>query len=108
MCGAVIGRILGTVDHGANETRYRRQWIHSTLSVYLSFSKVVRWLYFHRAEGGTTAAIEEAAANGHVAVLDWLNRNTPLRASLETSMLKPSALDRAAANGYLGVIRFEE
>lgn len=69
-------------------------------------TKVVRWLFFHRGEGGTSGAIHGAAANGHVHVLDWLERHTALRAELRGgSPLNPSALDRAAANGHLPVIR---
>ncbi|CAM9971297.1 unnamed protein product [Ectocarpus sp. 4 AP-2014] len=76
--------------------------------------EVVRWLYFHRAEGGTAGAITAAAAGGHVRVLDWLARNTPLMVTTTrrtsffrgTSVLNPSALDRAAANGHLGVLRW--
>ncbi|CAM9435286.1 unnamed protein product [Ectocarpus sp. 12 AP-2014] len=76
--------------------------------------EVVRWLYLHRAEGGTAGAITAAAAGGHVRVLDWLARNTPLMVTTTrrvsffrgTSVLNPSALDRAAANGHLGVLRW--
>lgn len=74
--------------------------------------QVVRWLYLHRAEGGTAGAITTAAAGGHVRVLDWLARNTALMVTTTrddffrgTSVLNPSALDRAAANGHLGVLR---
>ncbi|CAM9951790.1 unnamed protein product, partial [Ectocarpus fasciculatus] len=76
--------------------------------------EVVRWLYLHRAEGGTTGAVSAAAAGGHVHVLDWLARNTPLMATTTrradffrgTSILNLSLLDRAAANGHLGVLRW--
>lgn len=69
-------------------------------------SQVVRWLLFHRGEGGTAAAFETAATNGHVHVLEWLMTHTALRPELRGgSPLWPSALARAAANGHLGVIR---
>lgn len=69
--------------------------------------KVVRWLLFHREEGGTAAAFETAAANGHVHVLEWLITHTALRPEIRGgSPLFPSALARAAANGHLGVIRW--
>lgn len=67
--------------------------------------QVLRWLYFHRVEGGTNKAVDDAAANGHVAVLDWLERYTSLRATLKGNILKPSAVELAAANGHLAVVR---
>lgn len=72
----------------------------------LPAGQVVRWLLFHRREGGTAAAFEAAATNGHVHVLEWLMTHTALRPELRGgSPLWPSALARAAANGHLGVIR---
>ena len=69
----------------------------------------MRWLFFHRQEGGTAKAFDAAAANGHVHVLDWLRENTGLRPEglREGGPLCPSVLAGAAAKGHLGVIRFD-
>lgn len=83
--------------------RYAR---HLRYPYLLPALKVVRWLLFHRREGGTAAAFEAAATNGRVHVLEWLMTHTALRPELRgDSPLFPSALARAAANGHLGVIR---
>eukprot|EP00903_Cladosiphon_okamuranus_P013856 g12893.t1 len=69
--------------------------------------EVVRWLLFHRREGGTAAAFEAAATNGHVHVLEWLMTHTALRPEVRGgSPLVPSVLARASANGHLGVVRW--
>eukprot|EP00752_Nemacystus_decipiens_P018537 g16620.t1 len=94
---------------GAGKNRFRVAFSTSAVdgAAGNGHLEVVRWLLFHRREGGTAAAFETAAVNGHVHVLEWLMTHTALRPELRGgSPLWPSALAGAAANGHLGVIRW--
>ncbi|KAH9146731.1 hypothetical protein AeRB84_009417 [Aphanomyces euteiches] len=59
--------------------------------------EVVQWLHRHRSEGCTTEAMNLAAAHGHLEIVSWLHEHRFEGATV-------SAMDTAAANGHLGVL----
>lgn len=63
-------------------------------------SQVLNFLKMYRSEGGTTAAIDSAAANGHLYVVEWLTTNLPALAATTRAM------DSAAHAGHFDVVRF--
>ncbi|CAM9635391.1 unnamed protein product [Scytosiphon promiscuus] len=83
--GQVARGVGGRVPAGAGINRFRVMFSTAAVdgAAAKGHLKVIRWLYRHRLEGGTTAAIDAAAANGHLHVLEWLTRHTPLRPSDE-------------------------
>ncbi|RHY16336.1 hypothetical protein DYB36_006238 [Aphanomyces astaci] len=60
---------------------------------------VVQWLHVHRSEGCTTKAFDGACANGRIAVVTWLHLNRMEGGTSE-------AMDGAASNGHLDVVKF--
>lgn len=72
-------------------------------SVYLfacGSSQVLAFLHEHRSEGATAAAIDSAALNGHLRIIEWLTDNVPALAATT------AAMDGAACAGHLEVVRF--
>lgn len=66
----------------------------------LPHDQVLDFLTMHRSEGGTTEAIDAAAANGHLDVVRWLTVNKPeLPATTR-------AMDDAACEGNLAVVQY--
>lgn len=62
--------------------------------------QVVEFLGRHRVEGGTSEAIDAAAANGHLDVVRWLTENVPdMHATTR-------AMDTAACEGHLEMVKF--
>ncbi|RLN95848.1 hypothetical protein BBJ28_00020424 [Nothophytophthora sp. Chile5] len=61
--------------------------------------EVVQWLHVHRSEGCTTVAMNKAAAGGHLPVVQWLHAN---RSEGCTTL----AMDDAAANGHIEVAQW--
>ena len=60
---------------------------------------VVQWLHEHRSEGCTTDAMDLAAGNGQLDVVRWLHEH-------RSEGCTTNAMDRAAANGHLRVVRW--
>lgn len=57
-------------------------------------------MHEQRSEGATAAAIDSAALNGHLRIIEWLTVNVPaLRGTT-------AAMDGAACAGHLEVVRF--
>ncbi|CAM9603912.1 unnamed protein product, partial [Hapterophycus canaliculatus] len=73
------GGAHGRVASGAGTNRFRVAFTTAAVdgAAAKGHLEVIRWLYHHRREGGTSAALEAAAANGHANILDWLTRNMP-------------------------------
>lgn len=61
---------------------------------------MLAFLHEHRSEGATAAAVDSAALNGHLRIIEWLTANVP--ALLGTT----AAMDGAACAGHLEVVRF--
>ncbi|RLN43697.1 hypothetical protein BBJ28_00013362 [Nothophytophthora sp. Chile5] len=61
--------------------------------------EVVQWLHANRTEGCTTAAMDGAAVSGHLHVVQWLHAN---RSEGCTTL----AMDGAATNGHLEVVQW--
>ncbi|GMF20672.1 unnamed protein product [Phytophthora lilii] len=60
---------------------------------------VVRWLHANRTEGCTTTAMDLAAQNGHLEMVQWLHNN-------RSEGCTTSAMDMAARGGHLDVIKW--
>lgn len=61
---------------------------------------MVEFLGRHRVEGGTSEAIDAAAASGHLDVVRWLTANMPeMHATTR-------AMDTAACEGHLEMVKF--
>ncbi|KAJ8520437.1 hypothetical protein ON010_g17947 [Phytophthora cinnamomi] len=60
---------------------------------------VVRWLHENRTEGCTTAAMDLAAENGNLEVVQWLHNN-------RSEGCTTDAMDNAARGGHLDVIKW--
>ncbi|EGZ17080.1 hypothetical protein PHYSODRAFT_331097 [Phytophthora sojae] len=59
----------------------------------------VQWLHVNRTEGGTTAAMDEAAANGYLDVVKWLHAN-------RSEVCSSNAMDFAAKRGQLKIVQW--
>ncbi|KAJ8552589.1 hypothetical protein ON010_g9957 [Phytophthora cinnamomi] len=57
------------------------------------------WNTFPNPEGGTTTAMDEAAANGNFELIKWLHENTTARCSQK-------AMDPAAGRGRLDIVKW--
>lgn len=77
----------------------RTRQVHPRLSRH-SPKKVLEFLHEHRSEGATVAAINGAATNGHLEVVQWLTTNVPALAATT------AAMDGAACAGHLDVVMF--
>lgn len=60
---------------------------------------VVQWLHHNRTEGCTTNAMDIAAQNGHLNVVQWLHAN-------RTEGCTTNTVDFAATNGWLEVVEW--
>eukprot|EP00611_Tribonema_gayanum_P012612 TRINITY_DN2324_c0_g1_i1.p1 TRINITY_DN2324_c0_g1~~TRINITY_DN2324_c0_g1_i1.p1 ORF type:complete len:348 (-),score=31.21 TRINITY_DN2324_c0_g1_i1:1030-2073(-) len=60
---------------------------------------VVEWLAQHRQEGASKSAMDAAAEHGHLAVVKWLHEN-------RTEGCSTAAMDLAAANNHLEVLQW--
>lgn len=61
---------------------------------------MLNFLLKNRPEGATTAALDSAAARGHLHVVHWFTANVPGLACTTTAM------DSAACAGHLNVVKF--
>ncbi|OQR93449.1 hypothetical protein THRCLA_08446 [Thraustotheca clavata] len=61
--------------------------------------EIVKYLHVHRSEGCTTNAMDLAAARGHVRVVKYLNEN-------RMEGCTKNAIEYAAANNYFEVVRY--
>jgi hypothetical protein len=60
---------------------------------------IVKWLYEHRSEGGTSAAARNAAAGGHFEVVKWLVEN-------RFEGCGDAALGAASEQGHFKMVRW--
>jgi len=83
------------------------QWLHNNcnegcrggLKVPSDMHPFLACVFEHDREGWTTAAMDGAAANGHLNVVQWLQQN-------RTEGCTEAAMDGAASNGFLEAVQW--
>jgi len=61
--------------------------------------EIVHWLHENRSEGCTSAALDEAASNGHLEMVQWLHAFRSEGCTLD-------AMDGAAGNGHFQLLKW--
>ena len=84
--------------------KYHKQGKQCTISAINNAAEnghlqVVEWLHYNRKDGCTKNAMHRAAMNGHLTMVEWLHRN-------RSEGCTRDAMDHAAKNGHLQIIQW--